>query len=333
MATSLTKFERVGVIVGRDVVGDALMKLPFLRAMRRAWPEAKIHWITALGTTSFGTILRAPTAHLIDEINEMPEWLLDPSRPDTPQFDLVLDTRNRWKLALQARRLPHKLFIAMAWRHVLSDRHPNPFKPKGKHLSDRLLDMVELAAGYRPDGTGALPVAPDLLAKAERLLPAGPTYVGIAPGCSDRERTWPRDRFIRIAQSQAAKGRVPVFLLGPMELDWHQAMMAAVPSALFPLQEYDIWGTAQLGLEHTMALDTRLQLLVGNDSGPGHIMAAVDGPMLSLFGRTDPRKTAPRTSRLHVIRAQEFGGWQMDLIPWEVVDARIDEILDVGVKG
>ena len=331
MSQAIQDINSIAVIVGRDLVGDALIKLPFARALRAAWPKAKIHWVTSQNVTAFSTILRDATRHLIDVIDETPAWLGTSNKPATetpPAFDLILDTRNRWKEAVIARKIPHKIFIAMALRHLLSDHHPNIFHAKPPHLCDRLLLMVQLAAGYLPPSTGALPVSEELLHKARLLLPAGKTYVGFAPGAGNPIKIWPRSKFEILAQAQAAKGRVPVFVLGPQELSWRDICAENVPSALFPLQEIDVWGTAQISIQHTLALASLLDVAVANDSGTGHMFAAVDCPIISLFGPTSATKCAPRSSRVQTMRAQDFdGSTHMYAIPWEAVDKAIDVML------
>jgi hypothetical protein len=56
------------------------------------------------------------------------------------------------------------------------------------------------------------------------------------------------------------------------------------------------------------------QVFVGNDSGIGHLAAAVGAPLVSLFGPTDPAVWAPRGPRVQVIRAAE-----MEAIPLAAV--------------
>src|ERR1700743_2719742 len=68
-------FKTIGVIVGRDLIGDALMKLPFVRALRNAFPQAEISWITSQGPTAFGGALREATKTMINKTYEKPEWL------------------------------------------------------------------------------------------------------------------------------------------------------------------------------------------------------------------------------------------------------------------
>lgn len=319
----------IGVIVGRDLIGDALIKLPFVRALRNAFPKAEISWITSQAPTCFSNLMSEPTRGMIDKIYEMPEWVTKRTLTNTPSFDLLIDTRNRWKLALEARRLiPHQKFIAMAMRYLFSDSRPGLFKATPHHIVDRLLQMVELAAGYMPPSAGALPVSDELLRRTRKILPEGHVYVGLAPGAGNPVKIWPRHKFEKLAAMQADKNHVPVFLLGPQELDWYNELSSAVPVAKFPLQDYDTWGTAQLTINHTFAVAKCLDVAVANDSGVGNMLGAMDCRLISLFGPTSPVKLAPRVSRGKVIRAQDFGNTsQMNAIPVEAVAVAVEDVL------
>jgi len=341
MAQTPQPVNTIGVLVGRDLVGDALMKLPFLRALRAAYSTARIYWISTHGSTAFASLLRDATRDLIDVVveGETGGWRLEaeksppnlqPQASSLPFFDLLIDTRNRWKEAVQAKKLPHRIFLAMALHYVMSDQRPalSAIIHPPEHICDRLLLLVEMAAGYRPASQGALPVSPELQATARRILPPGAVYIGLAPGAGNPVKIWPRYKFEQVAAHQMAAGRVPVFLLGPQELPWHEELRAAIPAAKFPLQEREIWQTDQMTLDHTLAIASLLDVAVANDSGVGHMLAAVDCKLISLFGPTSPAKLAPRVSHGKVIRAQDFGGHNsMPAIPVEVVDAAIEAML------
>jgi ADP-heptose:LPS heptosyltransferase len=327
MPSSSQQVQKIGVITGVDLIGDALIKLPFLRALRNAYPQAEIHWITVQGATTFATILREMTKELIDVIHQQPVWLKAGSGVKPPFFDILIDTRSRWRDVWATRKLPHGLFLSRSKFFLLSDRRPPFFGPRPRHLCDRLLQFVELAAGYKPPSMGGLPIPENLAQQARRVLPDGPVYIGLAPGCSSTHRMWPRERFVQLARLQVEKGRVPVFILGPMESDAYDLLKSSVPEAKFPLQETEAWGGGPLTLNHTLAIGPQLALAVTNDSGPGHMMAAVNCPVVSLFGPTTPVKAAPRVSRGFSVRAQEFGSDQMDAIPVSAVDAAVDRML------
>jgi ADP-heptose:LPS heptosyltransferase len=265
----------------------------------------------------------------LDEIDEKPAWLksLDNPSPvgEAPYFDVLIDTRNRWKEALLARKsVPCGLFIAPAAHYLFSDKRPKLFSKRPPHIIDRMRQQLALAIGRElPPISGQLVVPEEFLAPARQILPRGLTYVGFAPGAGNMEKAWPLDRFIDVASIMASKNRVPVFLLGPQEIDWKSRIEAAVPSAKFPLQDYEAWDCSKIRLEQTLAIGKLLNVAIANDSGTSHMLAAVDCPLVSLFGTTSAEKLAPKVSKGRVVKAQAFGGSKMELIP---VSAAVDAI-------
>ncbi len=324
--------QTIGIIVGLDLVGDALIKLPFLRALRAGFPHARIVWITAQGKTAYAGALKDAAQGLIDEIWETPAFLPSRRNPkasvrDAPRFSILIDTRNRLQEALRVRRLPHDVFIAPATRWLWSDRRPPDFWRKKPHLVDRLLQMAELAAGKPLPATGGrLALPPESRERARHALPDGPVYAGFAPGAGNPVKIWPPENFIAAATAQKQKGRVPVFILGPRENGLQPRIVAAIPEALFPLQDHAVFGR-EWRIADTIALGERLKLAVVNDSGASHMLAAADCPLVSLFGPTDPAKLAPRVSKGIVLRARDYGGAAaMDRIPVASVVAAVDSL-------
>ncbi len=319
--------EHIAILSGREVIGDGLIKLPFVRALRAAWPQATLHWVTAQGDTVYASALRETAAPFLNEIHVQPSWLIGGDENNTipPPFDLVIDTRGRWKPVLTARlRLPHKLFIAPAMRYLFSDRRPPLLAPTPSSLIAQLLQTIELAAGFVPAVTARLPVSTPLLTKARRILPEGQIYIGFAPGAGNTIKKWPLENFEKVAKLQVRMNRVPVFLLGPQEMDLYDRLFKSIPEAIFPLQAYDVWGGRDISVEQTLALGHCLDLAVVNDSGTSHMLAAVNCPLISLFGPTSARKFAPRVSQGTVICAQDFGSEAMLAIPPETVNEAIN---------
>lgn len=320
----------VAVIVGLDLIGDALIKLPFVRALRVAYPDAHITWLTAQGKTAYAGPLRELVAPYLDHILEQPTFLTDEGgKIAPPAFDLVIDTRGRWRYALQARRIPHKIFIAPAARFLFSSRRPPAVWHKLEHIQDRLLQLVTLASGRKPVVHGGIDIPREYRTKAELLLPAGQTYIGFVPGAGNTIKIWPLPRFIDLATQQIVAGRRPVFLLGPQETGWRPELERAVPNALFPLQDA-LWG-GQLSLEATMAVGERLALTVTNDNGTSHMLAAVDCSLVSLFGPTSARKLAPRVRHGRIVTAQQFGQDTMAAIPVDAVATAIENLLQENI--
>jgi ADP-heptose:LPS heptosyltransferase len=316
-------FGSILVYVGLDLVGDGLMKLPFARSLRANWPAARIVWCAGKGPSAFAGSLRPIVAGLIDETLENAGFGSNLSeifgRPlDGRAFDLVIDTQRRLSTTLAVRRVRHRRFVSGAASFLLSDGRPkDAAKPRAMH--GQLLQLIEAAGGDPAMAAPRLQLPADTIAAAASLLPEGPVHVGLAPGAGNRAKSWPFERYLELARGlpDGLPGAVPVFILGPDERDWIEACRA-VPGAILPLQEAASRGISASPIL-TIALAQRLAASVANDSGGGHMLAAGDRPLVSLFGPTDPAKFAPAARRLAVLRAQDFGGVAMDAIPLEAV--------------
>jgi ADP-heptose:LPS heptosyltransferase len=313
------------VYVGLDLVGDGVMKLPFLASLRALYPDARITWLAGQGKTVFAGAL-APLAHgLIDEViddagigSKIHELLQRPLKGRA--FDLVIDTQRRVLTTLILRRIRHGRFISAAADWRLSDAVPPSGRNKRPSMLGQMMALLEAASGAPPPPPPPLRLDPDLAAEAGRRLPSGPRYVGLAPGAGGRHKCWPLERFLATAAELAEQGFRPVFLLGPAERQWEEEIRARLPDALLPLTDADLPPL-------TIALAARLAAAVANDSGTGHMLAAGGAPLLSLFGPTAPEKFAPAAARLVVIRAQEYGGSDMTAIPVSAVIAELGKLL------
>jgi hypothetical protein len=188
----------------------------------------------------------------------------------------------------------------------------------------QLFTLLELAAGRAVEPVFDLTLAEEWPARAASLLPAGPIYIGRAPGAGGAHKRWPREHFVGLAQAQLAAGRIPVFLLGPDEAAWHGALRDAIPGALFPLQAADEDAAPPL---LTLAVAQRLAAAVANDSGTGHLIAAAGSPLVSLFGPTRAEKFAPAARRLEIVDAQSFGSSAMAAIPLAAVATALERLL------
>lgn len=308
----------IACLSGTEVIGDGLMKLPFLQALRATWPAADIHWVTSRGPTVYASTLSTLVKPLITAVHETPAWLPSRHNPQAdvqaaPTFDMIIDTRGRWRDELQARRLRPKMFVGQSWRYFFSDAKPALFQPRPAHIADRLLEMIEVTV-RRPliIQPQPLPLPAALCARAEELLPAGKMYVGLAPGAGNAIKCWPLENFMALARHVVTVGKIPVFILGPAEESWKNDLHTAVPQAILPLQEN--W-PQKPDIFTTMAVGQRLSVAVVNDSGTSHMLVAINCPLISLFGPTRAAKLAPRVTRSHVLRAQDYGDDQMRAIP------------------
>ena len=322
------------VYVGLDRIGDSLLKLPFVRGLRDAYPDAHITWLAGKDTSVYADIMAPVVDGLIDEVIEKANIGLSPwellRRPlGGRAFDLIIDTQRVALASAVVFRIRHREFISPFGNFILSSRKP----PRGykfpKLMQRQMLDLLEIATGriIETPRSLELDLDPALVQIARDVLPDGPIYVGLSPGAGGLPKCWPLEKFIALANTQVQAGRVPVFILGPQEADWLEKIKAAVPSALFPLQHDNIGERHGFTPQITIALSKRLAIAVANDSGTGHMFAVGGVPVVILYGVTAPKKFQPMTDRLTIIRAQDFGGREMRNIPIEAVGEALEEAL------
>jgi ADP-heptose:LPS heptosyltransferase len=322
---------RVLVYSGGEIMGDGLNKLAFLRALRRAWPDAHVTWFAGNGASVYARKLAPAVDGLIDELIEShrgaERWsnLLWP-RLRGRQFDVIVDTQLKLRATAELKRVAHGLLVSAAANGLLSERRA-PGQPwraaRPANLGRQLLQLLALARHGRADGavdpSGGVAVPERCVRAAERLMPQAPA-IALAPGAGGAAKRWPLASFSALGERLAGDGYTPLYLLGPDESDMLSRLQAAVPSARFPLQEA---GADALADEPflTMAIAARCRAAVANDSGIGHIIAATGVAMATLFGPTNAAKFAPSNPNAVCVRAQDYGGETMSAIPVEAVRA------------
>jgi len=144
--------------------------------------------------------------------------------------------------------------------------------------------------------------------RARLFAPAIPTakpYAVIHALASAASKSWPAERFLAVART--LPHLEPVFIGGPGD--------DLSPFAEFRTQRND-------SLRDTLALIQSASLFVGNDSGPAHIAAAFNIPLVVLFGESDPIIWAPWKANARTLVANG----PMDRIPVEDVQNAIESL-------
>lgn len=318
------------VYVGLDAIGDGLMKLPFVHALRAAFPDARITWLAGKGPSVYVKALAPLVAGLLDEVvdnagigSRVGE--LFGHRPLADRsFDLIIDTQRRTLTTLILRRIRHQRFLSGAGRFLFSDSRPE-IRDKPRSMVRQLALLIELATGRPPVPMGPLPRDPATDRVAETLLPDGRPYVGFVPGAGMAKKCWPLERFVAVAKTQMAAGYIPVFLLGPAESELVGPVRDALPEARLPLQD-----AAEITPILTISLAHRLAAAVTNDCGTGHLLALADIPLVSLFGPTPPDKFSPATHKVEILQARTWGGEAMEMIPTDAVSEALSRLLSAA---
>lgn len=233
---------------------------------------------------------------------------------------LALRERRRLGHALRAANYAQALVLPNSWKSALVPWFARIGRRTGwigefRHglLNDaRRLDrsalrlMVERFAALALQPGEPLPrplPEPRLQADAQRARSAA-LGLGLDPGqpcavlCPGAEygpaKRWPVHHFITAARSLAARG-LQVWLMGSAR----DAPATAAIAAQCP-EAADLAGRTTL--EEAVDLLSLAALVITNDSGLMHVAAALDRPMVALFGSSSPQFTPPLSRRAQVAR-------------------------------
>jgi ADP-heptose:LPS heptosyltransferase len=130
-----------------------------------------------------------------------------------------------------------------------------------------------------------------------RALP-GDRLLEIAPGANWSGKIWPEAKFRELIDTLAAKVDALLLLGGQGD--------AAVCASLARTSRLPVLNLAgKTTLLQAAALLSRAMLFIGNDSGLGHLCAAVGRPTLTLFGPGDPDRYHPWGRQSHWLVAAD----------------------------
>jgi heptosyltransferase-2 len=286
------------VVRAPNWLGDTVMALPALAGLRAAAPDATI---TVVGR--WASVLRGQG--VADAFLEYPAGAgqsrfahaLAGARPD-----LALILPNSFEAARAARRWHARRRVGFdtdARGALLTDRVPLP-EPR-RHQVDEYRLLVEALGMPAPVLEPRLrpPCEPALDAEAEALLagavPGEPAPIGLHLGAAGGPaKRWAVASWAELADRLAGTGLAPVLLGGPGDTAAADAVLrlaARAPASLVGRDRPAL-------LPHLLR---RLRCLVSADTGVAHLGAALGIPTVTLFGPTDPRLSAPRSSRAHVV--------------------------------
>ncbi len=331
----------IAVINEREGLGDGFFKLHLLRAIKRAYPDEKITWIVSETDSPYGGAMARIAAPYLDRVLGnagllKPRFAAMRRLRELPPFSLVIDHRNGHDALLATRLLLRtKIYQAATPGYLFCSRRPAGWPRPPRHKLAQLMTLLEAVTGCPVDGSGEIDIPAATVARAAVLLPEGPRYVGLAPGASQRTRCWPLERFIGLSGWIEAQGWRPVLLLGPGERDLLEPLRMLLPRALFPgCSESETLSDVDLAL----ALGQRFSAAVSHDTGTSHMLAAVGTPLLILFGPSNPKRWGPVVNprvgkgppvekRLRILWAQDYGGAEIERIPFDDVSSALAALM------
>lgn len=285
-------------------VGDAIMSIPALCAIRQRWPEAQVAilarpWVAELyrGQPFVDRVI------ILDGASGSTEAVHAASDLSESRFDCAILLQNAFSAAWLAWRakIPQRIGYARDGRSFLLTEAVKVPK-RGEIPAHEMFYYLELLRRAHwlqtiPEVTQiSLRLATGAAEAAEaRLREAGvraeKRRIAIAPGAAyGSAKCWPPERFAAVADALIDEFDVDVILFGASsEIDICRQIADR-------MRHRPVILAGQTSIGELPALFSRCNLFIGNDSGAMHVAAAVGVPVVAVFGSTDPHGTAPVTS-------------------------------------
>lgn len=319
-AAGLKNIERL-LIVRLSAMGDVIHTLPAAQALREAFPQAVIGWLIE---ERWAELLCAPGTALRGERSaERPlvDWVHTVNLKGWRKSIFTLQTAERiakvWN-DVRAARYEVAIDLQGAIRSAVLARwsgapvvwgasepretpatlwYTRQAELRGAHVIEQNLSIVEALVGHHVRA-GRVPVPFDPRAEKtidERLAKLGlAKFALITPGAGWGAKRWPAERYGQVASALANCAVPSIVNYGPGE----ESLAREVEDASR--------GTAtrmQGSISELIALTRRAQVFIGGDTGPLHLAAALQVPVVAIFGPTNPARNGPYGTRSVVLRS------------------------------
>jgi len=307
------------LIVKLSAIGDVVHALAVLDALRRHFPEAHIGWLVE--EAAAGLLYGHPQ---LDRVIVMPRksWLRSVRRPaawaesirrlatgirllrDT-RYDVVIDLQAALKSSLPIRLCRADRIIG----HDRADEHSHLFLTervvaydREEHAIRRYLDLAHYLGVPKGPIRCLIPADDAVRRRAAVLLrdtriDLARPFVAINPVAKWESKLWLTERFAELADRCIRELEIQIVFTG----SGHDAgVTAAIASRM---RERCSILAGKSGLQELAQIYRLAGALITTDTGPMHIAAAVETPVIALFGPTAPWRTGPFGSGHHVLRS------------------------------
>lgn len=298
-------------------VGDAIMALPALRAVRKHFADAEI---AIVARPYVGDIYR--DQGICDQLIPYDPKGLHAgwagrerlaAKIRAQKFDVALLLQNAFDAAWLAWRakIPERIGYARDGRSFLLTKALPVPKPGEipAHEKFYYLELLHRAGWLEtvPDEKFiGLQISNEKRKTADEFLHksgARPAVRRIAIGAGasyGSAKCWPPSRFAEVANRLQSESDADVMLFGTTA----EAGVSAAIAAELRRPPIDL--TGRTAIADLPALLSQCHIFIGNDSGAMHVAAAVGLPVVAVFGPTDPFGTAPVTPHCSIVQQRPY---------------------------
>jgi len=262
-------------------LGDLLVSVPALRAVRRGWPGHRV--VLAAPEWLRPAVELVASVDALLPVAGLDEPLPAPGGPP----DVAVNLHGRGPQS-------HALLDALGPRERVGHAAPGWDGPVWVDDVDERTRWTDVLAHH------GVPGDPTDVGLGRPAVPSpAPEAVVVHVGAAYGSRSWPADRFAAVARALAAQGREVVLTGSAAERDRATAVAAAA----------DLPGPANLagrtGLAELAALIADAALLVSVDTGAAHLASAYGTPSVVLFGPAPVSRWGPPPGGAHVVLTDE----------------------------
>lgn len=266
------------LVIRLSAFGDVIHTIPAVVALRDALPQTEIAWaVEPAYAEVVETVARVKAIRV-----SLKHWSFSriaAARRDVRGFETAIDFQGLIKSALIARASGAKARYGFA-RDVIREKPAAWFVNKHATIdrSKHVVEWnVELARTFAPSiarvpEVDFTPFAADASGQLARFA----NRIVLLPGAGKPGKQWPVERFAELA---ARLGNDALVVWGPGEEPLARAIGAEVAPAT--------------NFRELAFILKRARLVVGADTGPLHLAAALGTPLVGLYGPTDPARNGP----------------------------------------
>jgi heptosyltransferase I len=294
-------------IVMMSAVGDAVHVLPVINALKRRSPNTHVTWVLQPGPA---TLVRGHRS--VDEI-----ILFDRSRGwraftdvrrelAARRFDLVLSLQVYFKAGIVTSftRAPVKLGFDLSRArdaNWLFTTHRIPAH-EPQHVQDQYFEfLTEIGVPYEPVEWDLGPWPDERSAQQEFASRFDRPIASIVVATSKPEKDWLPERWAEVADALWHD-----FGLQPVLVGGRSPREVAAERVILERAEHAPYSALGSGLRKLVGVFDTSSLVLSPDTGPLHMAVALDRPVVSLMGYTNPKRTGPYR-RFHDLLIDAYG--------------------------
>jgi len=317
----LTDAPRSVCLLRLSAIGDTCHAVAVLRTLQRAWPQTQFTWIIGKTEARLMSLIEGVEFIIVDKRAGFGARRTLRKALAHRRFDVLLHMQLAFRASLIAREVRATVKLGFDRRRarelqwLFTNRHIAP--RSHEHVLDSFFGFPEALGVKNRVVSWDIPLPPDAMEYANRLIPDSQPTLVISPCSSHPRRNWRAERYAAVADYAAREHGMRIILCGgptPPELDMGAAIEAAARTPLINQIGKDT-------LPQLLALLDRATLLLAPDSGPAHMATMVRTPVVGLYAATNPARSGPYLSRPWCVNAyaeaaRRFRGRPPEQLPW-----------------